>query len=34
MVENVENLGSELNVESLRDLRDVVVLEDREIQFG
>ena len=34
MVENVEDLGAELNVESLRNFLDVVVLEEREVQGG
>jgi hypothetical protein len=31
VVENVEKLGSELNVEGFRNSRDVIVFERREI---
>src|ERR1700737_2282003 len=32
MIENIENLGAELEVESFRDALDVVVLEQRKVQ--
>src|ERR1700687_544528 len=32
MIENVENLGAELDVECLRESLDVVILEHREVQ--
>ena len=32
MIENIENLGAELEVEPLRDPSDVVVLEQRKVQ--
>jgi len=34
MIQNVEELGSELYIEVLRNLPDTVVLEKREIQVG
>src|SRR5258706_8174703 len=34
VIENVENLRTELDVEGFRDLRDVIVLEYREIKVG
>src|SRR5258708_38873867 len=34
MIENVEYLRTELNVESLRDTLDVIVLKQREVQRG